>query len=77
MNKVTKLLLSVLHLHVDDGMLLVDAKDPEFAKARRSINDSFKIKHWKKLNDSVELPFRNAVEAYDRWFDCAHGSIHG
>ena len=40
---------AILCLHVDDGLLLGNPKDPRYVKLRSQINQRFRIKEWKKI----------------------------
>ena len=56
-------IVALLTLHVDDGMLCGNAEGPEFKKIRADIDQHFKIKHWKLLNDSVPEDYLG-----EQWF---------
>ena len=40
---------AILCLHLDDGLLLGNPKDPRYVKLRDQINKRFRIKEWKKI----------------------------
>ena len=39
---------AILCLHVDDGLLCGDGKDPRYVQLKKDINSKFRIKEWKK-----------------------------
>ena len=47
---------ALLVLHVDDGLLLGNLKDPRFQELRKQIDGMFKIKEWKEVTEKPQ-PF--------------------